>query len=382
LRGESDGAVRSPEPDDDRNPGASHPSPTAEPPADAPAAAVDLGRLARLVRLEIVEPARALPLLSRDDWRRVDAYAQVYEVERDAREGGGGKGRGGNRGTFVERLKRSASDLFFSTRHSPQLAPVRGTGGLRETSADDDVQVIEVLTPTAWRRYEDDVLVSGGVNSLGIIPLVHIQNTAVPFEYAGASDVDPLVPLQDELNTRLSDRAHRITLQSFKMYLGKGIDGFASLPVSPGRMWATENEQAEIIEFGGDAASPSEDAHLADVREALDKASGVTPIAAGAIKGRIGRLTSAAALRVTMQALLAKTDRKRTTYGAAVARMCELALAWLDRAGLFPTAPAERRVEITWPSPLPENELETLQEAEAKLRLGVPREAVLRELGY
>jgi hypothetical protein len=231
-------------------------------------------------------------------------------------------------------------------------------------------------------RYEDDVLVSGGVNSLGAIPLVHIQNTAVPFEYSGASDVEPLIPLQDELNTRLSDRAHRITLQSFKMYLGKGIDGFASMPVAPGRMWATENEQADVVEFGGDAASPSEDAHLADLREALDKTSGVSPIAAGAIKGRIGRLTSAAALRVTMQALLAKTDRKRTTYGAAVARMCELALAWLDRAGLFATTSDERRVELTWPSPLPENELETLQEAEAKLRLGVPREAVLRELGY
>jgi hypothetical protein len=83
-----------------------------------------------------------------------------------------------------------------------------------------------------------------------------------------------------------------------------------------------------------------------------------------------------------MQSLLAKTERKRTTYGAALARMCELALAWLDRAGLFPTTPDERRVELSWPSPLPENEVERLQEAESKLRLGVPREVVLRELGY
>ena len=217
---------------------------------------------------------------------------------------------------------------------------------------------------------------------MGRVPLVHIQNTAVPFEYSGASDVEPLIPLQDELNTRLSDRAHRITMQSFRMYLGKGIEGFTSLPVAPGRMWMTDNDAADIVEFGGDASAPSEDAHMADLREAMDKTSGVTPIAAGAIKGRIGRLTSAAALRVTMQALLAKTDKKRTTYGAAIARMCELALAWLDVAGLFPTSPEERRIEINWPSPLPENELEKLQEAEAKSRLGVPSEIVLRELGY
>src|SRR5436190_22487633 len=142
------------------------------------------------------------------------------------------------------------------------------------------------------------------------------------------------------------------------------------MPVAPGRMWMTDNNDADVIEFGGDASSPSEDAHISDLREAMDKTSAVTPIAAGAIKGRIGNLTSAAALRVTLQALLAKTEKKRTTYGTAIGQMCELALAWLDHAGLFHTSPDERGIEINWPSPLPENEMERLQEAEAKVRLG------------
>ncbi len=63
-------------------------------------------------------------------------------------------------------------------------------------------------------------------------------------------------------------------------------------------------------------------------------------------------------------------------------RMIELALGWLDKAGLFATRPEERRVELSWPSPLPENEVEKLQEGEIKARLGVPKEVVLRELGY
>ena len=66
----------------------------------------------------------------------------------------------------------------------------------------------------------------------------------------------------------------------------------------------------------------------------------------------------------------------------AIGQMCELALAWLDRAGLFATSPEERGIEINWPSPLPENELEKLTEAEIKSRLGVAKEIVLRELGY
>ena len=139
----------------------------------------------------------------------------------------------------------------------------------------------------------------------------------------------------------------------------------------------TDNENADIIEFGGAGENPAESLHIADLREAMDKTSGVSPIAAGAIKDRIGRLTSAAALRVTLIALLAKTDKKRTTYGAGLARMIGL-----DRAGIFHTDAAERRIELHWPSPLPENDIEKLQEAESKLKLGVEKAVVLRELGY
>jgi hypothetical protein len=318
-----------------------------------------LQRLARCIRLEIVEPARALPFLSSIDCRVVEAYAQVYRVSRTSKS----QRKSSTKSRWLERLFRSASNGI----------------------SDEDVQqvtVVELLTANRWQRYEDESLVAQGVNSLGQVPLVHIQNLAMPFQYAGAGDVEPLLPLQDELNTRLSDRAHRIALQSFKMYLGKGIENFGELPVAPGRMWMTDNDAAQVQEFGGDAQCPSEESHIREVREAMDKTSAVTPIAAGAIKGRIGRLTSAAALRVTLLALLAKTERKRTTYGAGIARMCELSLAWLDRAGLFFTTEQERQVQLHWPSPLPANESERLADAEAKLRIGIANDVVLRELGY
>src|SRR5712672_3595672 len=73
------------------------------------------------------------------------------------------------------------------------------------------------------------------------------------------------------LNMRLSDRASRITMQSFKMYLGKGIDDFTQLPVGPGRMWTSDNPDADVITFGGDSDNPAESLHIADLREALDK---------------------------------------------------------------------------------------------------------------
>ena len=106
-------------------------------------------------------------------------------------------------------------------------------------------------------------------------------------------------------------------------------------------------------------------------------------MAAGAVRGRIGHLTSAAALRVTMQALIARTERKRTTYGMGISQMCELALAWLNAAGLFHTEESERKGchplrQIPF---LPMSRSDWMKQ-NPKSRLVCPRGVVLRELGY
>ena len=240
----------------------------------------------------------------------------------------------------------------------------------------------EITSATAWQRYENKQLVAEGELPWGFLPVVHIQNIAQPYYYEGLSDVESLIPLQDELNTRLSDRASRITFQSFKMYLGKGIEGFEDRPVSPGRMWYTDNLEATIEEFGGDAATPSEDMHIAEVREAMDKASGVTPVVAGVLKNKLGNLTSAVALRLTFMGMLSKTERKKFTYREGLKKIAQMVLDILDKANIYRTSVADKDIDIIFPSPLPENMMEKLKEAQIKKELGVPAEQVLRELGY
>lgn len=307
-------------------------------------------RCARLLRFETVEAPRVLPVLADDDYRTVRYWIQKY-TKRPSR---------------LSTARRGILGLPL--------------GGRDQTPA--RVEVVEILGPTWWQRYEDRDLVAEGPNTLGQIPVVHIQNVSEPGQYVGAGDVEPLIPLQDELNTRLSDRANRVTYQSFKMYLGKGIDDFLERPVGPGQMWATQNSNASIEEFGTDEGSPSEDIHIEQIRAALDKASGVPPLAAGLVRGNIGELTSATALRVALAGLLARTERKRITYGAGIRQLAELALAWLDHTGVLKTRPEDRRVELHWPSPLPQDDTQQLRNAEAKQRLGVPTERILSELGY
>ena len=312
----------------------------------------DVLQLAQTIGLELIEAPRALPVLEENDYKKIRYYVQHFYQKRNA----------------LNRKSSFLSRLFSQRRQGSDSRQV--------------VAVTEITSATAWQRYENKQLVAEGELPWGFLPLVHIQNIAQPYYYEGLSDVESLIPLQDELNTRLSDRASRITFQSFKMYLGKGIEGFEDRPVSPGRMWYTDNPDAAIEEFGGDVATPSEDMHIAEIREAMDKASGVTPLVAGVLKSKLGNLTSAVALRLTLMGMLSKTERKRFTYGEGLKKICRVVLDILDGANIYRTSGADREIDIIYPSPLPENMMEKLKEARIKKELGVPTEQVLRELGY
>ncbi len=307
---------------------------------------------AQAIDLELIEAPRALPVLDEDDYRAIRLYVQHFHQKKNTMSG---------RGSFLSRIL--------------------GAAGYRSDTR-QVVAVTEITSPEHWQRYEDKELVAEGPLPWGFLPVVHIQNVAQPYYYEGVSDVEPLIPLQDELNTRLSDRASRITFQSFKMYLGKGIEGFENKPVAPGRMWCTDNPDASIQEFGGDAAAPSEDLHIAEIREAMDKASGVTPVVAGILQDRLGNLTSAVALRLTFMGMLSRNERKRHTYGEGIRRICRMVLSMLDTAGVYATSESERDVEIVFPSPLPENTDGEAPGSADQTGAGRPQEQVLRELGY
>lgn len=312
---------------------------------------------AREFVLEIIEAPRAIPVLDPSDYRKLDGYIVHYQRVLNRLD----------HDSILQRLRqRIAGGCTQGRRKAIECAQVW-----------TDAHVTEYEGSGESRQRIDH-----RINRLGRIPVVHMQNLPQPFFYEGLSEVEPLIPLQNELNTRLSDRANRVTFQCFKMYLGKGIDGFIDRPIGPGQMWATDNIDASIESFGGDGACPSEDAHITEIREAMDKASTVTPLAAGVIRDRVGNLTSENALRVTMIGMLSRTEKKRVTYGQGIERLCELILHAADVLGVLPNELHERRVRIDWPSPLPENSQQRLSDAKAKLDLGVPRDQVLAELGY
>lgn len=325
-----------------------------------PDAAANADALERALRVheplsvEIVEPRRGIPVVDPHNYRGLVGYVLSFPMRMNEAGGAG-------RSMFARLLSRTGVD------------PGRRVA-----------QVVEVLSGEARQVYVDGELAEQQSLewTLGRLPVVHVQNTAQPFCYEGQSDVEALIPLQDELNTRLSDRASRVTMQSFKMYLAKGIDGFENSPIGPGQIWSTDNTDAKIESFGGDAESPAEAAHIQEIREALDKASGVPPLASGVVRAKIGNLTSANALKITMMGLLARTARKRVTYGRGIEQMSRLILGALDHLNILKTAEADRGVKLVWPDPLPVDVREQVEAARVKAELGVDKDEVLGELGH
>ena len=328
--------------------------------ADEPAAAGgNISGAEAGVQIELIEAPRAIPVLTPGDYRRLDAYAIHHTQLTHDLEPAPWLDRVLRRSASPQRRTVEHTEVWTAQRHQRYISHRSTTGSGSGRS-----------------------LVLDQPNPLGRLPVVHIQNLAQPFAYEGLSDVEPLIPLQDELNTRLSDRAHRVTFQSFKMYLGKGIENFVDRPVGPGQMWSTDNPEASIHEFGGDAATPSEDHHIREIREAMDKTSGVSPLAAGVIGGRTGNLSSENAIRIVLLGLLARIEKKRLTYGRGIEQLCELVLHAADVSGVLPNNPDERRVRLDWPAPFPDSEAQQLRNAKLKQELGVPRHQLLAELGY
>jgi hypothetical protein len=282
-------------------------------------------RASDAVRIEVVDPRCGVAVLNPVDARDVRAY--VIRV----------KGREGRRDRRV--FPRALSWLTEG---------VRGRGSAREG------WWTEVITPEGLRVHDGREVVREESTDWtgGRVPVVHVQNISLPFEYGGLGEVEPLVGLQDELNTRLSDRAYRVTMQSFRMYLAKGLEGIDKTPVGPGQIFYSENPDASLTSVGGDAPTPGEEEHIREIREALDKISSVPPLAGGVLQGRVGNLSSATALRMTLVGLLAKTQRKRVSYGRGMAEMSAMVLGVLDWGGVLGTGVGDRGVELVWRDPL------------------------------
>ncbi len=214
------------------------------------------------------------------------------------------------------------------------------------------IDVLESWTDTEFALTVGDQDVMRTANPYGFIPFVHIPNARPANEFWGISDLKDVMPLNRELNERMSDVADVIRFHSDPPVVFKGVREHSSLAVGPGTVWdLPEGAEVELLEWRGQAPAVQE--HIERVMRALHDVA-ETPKTAF---GDSGRLLSGVALETEMQPLIQKTLRKRIWWSAGLRRRNRYILRIAELQGIGSFAPYRSR--IIWPPLLPaDNESE------------------------
>jgi hypothetical protein len=223
---------------------------------------------------------------------------------------------------------------------------------------------------TAWSP------VGSGVTwNFAFPPIFHAQNLPKSKDYHGRPDLRHDVLRLINAISRLDSLCNKVvrvhsTPKPYatglrKQDLEMGTDKMMFLP------GGINNIEAKIglLEMKGDLAGARE--FRKDLREGLAEMTKVPEVATGKVE-TTGAIAGVA-LRILYGPLLDQTEIKQLSYGTMIEN-CVVALLAIGRVS--------GEVTLHWADPLPANEVEAVQVAEGKKRLGVSGDTLISEMGY
>lgn len=247
------------------------------------------------------------------------------------------------------------------------LQPGGGYRDYMETWQDGQV-TFTVDGETTTESYDTEITGGGP-------PFVWIPNQALLGETFGRSDLQCLIDLIERYDHEAGKQSDIID------YYAKPNIAFIGVAKPTNNTgiklnnayYLPEKGDMKFVEWTGTAPAVKED--LERIREAISEISETPQVALGKVSTGLGRI-SGIALAIMFAPLLAKTNRKRNSFGPGIQRAMWMAL----RAEGHDLAIED--VEIVWPDPLPADEQDLVTLLTGKLALGVSKEQAQRELGY
>jgi hypothetical protein len=236
-----------------------------------------------------------------------------------------------------------------------------------------EVETLEVWTAERFQLVVEGEVVRDDPNPYGFIPFVHVPNLQPPNTPWGVSDLVDVIPLNRELDERMSDQADLIRYHADPPVVFRGVERHSDLAVGPGTVWDLPRDaDVALLEWRG--SLPALQEHVERVLRALYEVA-ETPRTSF---GDSGRLLSGVALETELQPLIQRTLRKQVGWSAALRHMARMALLLAERfdsgrgggaeGGL--SRPALRfapyRVRLVWPPMLPRDD-----DAEAQRNLAL-----------
>jgi hypothetical protein len=228
-------------------------------------------------------------------------------------------------------------------------------------SADGTAEVVERWTPTELEVVVARKTTRRGPNPYGFIPFVHVPNLPLANDPWGQSDLVDVIPINREIDERVSDQADVIRFHADPPIVFRGVTEHADLAVGPGTVWdIPADADVKLLEWQGQSVAVGE--HIERLYRTLYEVS-ETPRSAF---GDSGRPLSGVALETELRPIVQRTLRKRAWWTRALrkrsALVLELARQFGAGRGGSPLPPLESgRIRVLWPPMLPKDDVTEVQ---------------------
>ena len=258
----------------------------------------------------------------------------------------------------------------------------------------------EILTDETVEQYINDELIDQYENPIGKVPVIHIPNVSISSSPWGQSDIWDIIPLNRELNEKMTEVSDIINYHSAPVTIITGAKA-SQLERGAKKVWAGLPKDARVynLESRGEMAGAME--YVQIIKQAMHEITGVPETALGRTQPISN--TSGVALAIQYQPMMNRYHMKRTHFTKGLVQLNELiirtqavhepeSLQWNPAEATFPEPdqmqildprdPMTYRTAIHWPDPLPVDQLIKLNELQAKMAMGLEsKRGALRALG-
>jgi len=206
-------------------------------------------------------------------------------------------------------------------------------------------------------------------------PLFSNQNLPRPNDFWGYPDItEDIIGVNKALNSTESDIKQGLWFYGNPILYAGGV-GQSVIDIKTGKIIVLPLPESKITAVQLHTEIEKALSFADDLRSNIDEMSAVPGVAIGRLKDMPRGTVSGVTIELLYQPLLNKTDTKRCTYGKMIIDVSKALLVLNGLSG-------EIDIELSWQSPLPKDDLGSVQTAVSKKEIGVSDQTLMRELGY
>lgn len=268
--------------------------------------------------------------------------------------------------------------IMYPIRHFKEI------GILSRRSVETTVLYKEYWTNEEIVIYTDGEETDRMKNPYGFIPFVQIKNFPIAGRTRGIGDLEDVIPLNVELNTKKSDISEVIDYHSAPITLVYGAK-IGNLEKGANKVWGGLPKDAKVENLGLQGDLTASSSYVSDIRTSMCEIAGIPETVLGGASAISN--TSGVALQYINLPLIEKTRVKRSCSKAGLEKVNKMILFISLKEGLIekPEYISMKDFvynEVELPDTLPKDELIELQKIQQELTLGLEcRHGAMERMG-